>query len=60
MPINIEPVSKGVLEVKTTWNEKEANELLASGKWQLLHGGLAHMDSAGFQAKPCFVLGRME
>jgi hypothetical protein len=47
-------------EVKSCWEEAEVNELLKSGKWRLLTGGLAHRDLAGYCAKPCYILGRMK
>jgi len=59
MKTTIETKNSKVLEVKSTWNESEANTLLASGKWTLLHGGLAHKDDMGFTAKPVYILGRI-
>ena len=49
-----------VLEVKSTWDEDFANELLATKQWILLHGSIAHADSGGFQAKPLWMLGRIK
>ena len=49
-----------VIEIRSCWDEKEANELLSTKKWKLLHGGVAHKDTLGYQARPCFVLGRIE
>lgn len=51
---------KEVIEVKSVWDEATANTLLATRKWKLLHGGVAHADSMGYQAKPCWVLGRID
>ena len=48
-----------IIEVVIVWNSKEANERLAMG-WILLHGGVAHQDEEGFNAKPCFILGRKD
>jgi len=48
-----------VSEVKTVWTDEEANGLLIAG-WILLHGGIAHKDNGGFQARPVFVLARMK
>lgn len=47
-----------VREVRTTHDPDEANRLLASG-WNLLHGGIGHVDSLGYNVKPTFVLGRI-
>lgn len=59
--INTTPApDKEVIEVKTVWNETEANALLITRRWKLLHGGVAHADSMGFQVKPCWVLGRFD
>jgi len=49
-----------VLEVKTIWDEREANKLLATQKWILLCGSIAHKDLGGFQAKACWLLGRIK
>ncbi len=51
--------SDKVKEVKTTWDEKEANELLKKG-WTFIHAGVAHKDELGYCAKPIFVLARLE
>jgi len=48
---------ENISAVKTVWSEDEANDLLSKG-WMLLHGGIAHRDGGGFQAKPVFVLGK--
>ncbi len=56
----IECDTTGIVEVKATWDVAEANALLASGKWVIMHAGLAHQDGQGFVAKPCFVLARTE
>ena len=44
-------------QVKSTWDEAEANALLATG-WTLLHAGIAHADDMGYRAKPVFVLAK--
>ena len=49
-----------IVEVRTVWVDEEAYVLLASGDWILLHGGIAHKDMGGFQAKPCHVMGRLK
>ena len=49
--------AEDITAVKSTWDEDEANALLANG-WMLLHGGVAHKDAAGFQAKAIFILGK--
>lgn len=48
--------TRDIFRVKVTHNQDEANELLADG-WVLLHGGVSHLDTAGFNVKPVFVLG---
>lgn len=52
----IETESANIVEVRATWDEDEANKLLKEG-WLFLHGSIAHKDSGGFQAKPCWLLG---
>ena len=49
--------SENVSSVKSVWSEDEANQLLSTGEWRLLHGGIAHKDGLGYQAKPVYVLG---
>ena len=49
-----------ILEIKSSWDEAEVNALLASKHWIIMHAGLAHKDSAGFTAKPCYVLARIK
>jgi hydrogenase maturation factor len=49
-----------ILEVKSTFKQDEANELLATGKWVIMHAGLAHEDHMGFKASPCYVLARIK
>ena len=49
-----------IVEVRTVWDETTANQLLATKKWKLLHGGCAHADYLGLQAKPVWILGRLE
>lgn len=48
-----------IVEVRSVWSESDANALLATGKWRLLHGGIAHADAMGYQAKPVWVMGRL-
>ncbi len=55
--VTVETDESTVSAIKTVWSDEEANALLAEG-WILLHGGVAHRDSGGFQAKPVFVLGK--
>lgn len=57
--ITVETTHTDIREVKTVWEEIEANELLSSGEWLLLHAGCAHKDVMGFQAKPVFILARV-
>lgn len=47
---------KRYVAVKTVWQDSEATDLLQQG-WTLLHGGIAHATSDGYQAKSCYVLG---
>lgn len=47
------------IEVRTVWSDKEANDLFLDG-WQLIHGGMTHIDSQGLNAKVCFVMGKLE
>lgn len=56
--ITIETEYINIGEVKACWTEQEANELLATGKWVLLHGCVAHQDGLGYQAKPCWLMGK--
>lgn len=49
-----------VVSVKATFSETEANSLLQSGEWTLLHGCVAHQDQMGYQAKPCWLLGKIK
>ncbi len=53
----VPPKERKVKEVKTVWDETEANQLLKSG-WELMHAGIAHQDSCGYQARNIFVLAR--
>lgn len=48
-----------ILEVRTVLSDKEANNHLSHG-WILLSTGALHVDSAGYQAKTYFTLGRKE
>ncbi len=45
--------------VKTVWTEEEANALLETGQYVLMHAGVAHKDVTGYQAKPVYVLGKL-
>lgn len=56
--VTVESDEFSIGEVKTVWSDQEVNELLAQG-WIMLHGGVAHKDTAGYQAKPVFVLGKI-
>jgi len=47
--------NENIEQVKTVWSDEEANELFKKG-WELLHGGLAHRDNMGYNAKPCYVM----
>jgi len=60
MKTTVEINNSRIVEVLTVWTDAEANEKLATGKWILLHGGCAHRDVGGFQAKPVYMLGRTE
>ncbi len=51
--------TENIREVRTVWVDEEANALLDTKQWILLHSGVAHRDSGGFQAKVCHVLGRL-
>lgn len=53
--VTINDNSNKIKEIKTTWDEKEANKLLKDG-WIFLHAGLAHKDEMGYCAKPIFIL----
>jgi len=53
-------MEKKFSEVKTCWDEKEANSLLSDGKWELQHASVAHRGNGGFQAKPCFILAKIK
>ncbi len=55
--VNEQNNEKIITQVKTVWSDEEANELFAKG-WSLLHGGVAHKDVMGYQAKPCYVMGK--
>lgn len=44
-------------EVKTVFSESEANELIKKG-WSLMHVGLSHIDGAGFNAKPTYMMAK--
>ena len=45
-----------IREVKTVWNDAEANALLATGEWIMMHAGCAHIDGMGYNAKPVYIL----
>uniref|UniRef100_A0A6M3LM55 Uncharacterized protein n=1 Tax=viral metagenome TaxID=1070528 RepID=A0A6M3LM55_9ZZZZ len=55
MKIQLSVPDERIKKVKSTWDEKEANELLTQG-WILMSAGIAHKDDAGFQAKTIFIL----
>jgi len=57
--VSVETDYDKVSEVKATFDEAEANALLKSNKWTLLHGCVAHKDGLGYQARPCWLLGRI-
>ena len=44
-------------EIKICRDETEANKLLTDG-WLLLNAGVSHTDSAGYQAKIHFIVGK--
>lgn len=46
-------------EVRTVWDDDEANVLLENG-WTLADAGRAHTDSSGFNAKPVYILIRSD
>ncbi len=48
-----------IVEVITVFSDQEANNHLSHG-WILLATGAVHIDSAGYQAKTYFTLGRKE
>ena len=48
-----------IVEVKTVVSDEDANILFSKG-WILLHGGVAHIDTQGFNTKPHFIMARVE
>ena len=48
-----------IVEVKTVTSDEDANMLFSKG-WILLHGGVAHVDAQGFNAKPHFIMAKVE
>ena len=48
-----------IKEVKIVRTDTEANELLSQG-WQLMNVGVSHIDLAGYQAKPHYILARIQ
>lgn len=56
----IEYTRSDIKEVRAVWDEDEANELLHTGKWLIMHAGVAHADGLGFQAKPVYIMARTE
>lgn len=46
-------------ELRLTRDIDEANELLTKG-WVLMNAGSSHLDSAGYNVKPHFILARIE
>ena len=57
--VTIEFARTDIREVKSVWDEQEANDLLNRGDWIMMHAGLAHKDVMGFQAKPIFIMARI-
>lgn len=53
--IQIENVD--IREVRLVRSDEEANYLLSNG-WIFLNSGVSHTDSAGYQAKTHYMLGR--
>ena len=57
--VMVEEEGMHVAEVKTVWSDEEATQFISEG-WVLIHGGVAHKDNMGYQAKPVFILGKMK
>jgi len=55
--VTVETDNYEVTEVHASWDEEEANRMLQDG-WCLLHGCMGHKDNMGYQAKPCWLLGK--
>ena len=58
--VTVETDYQQVREVRTVYAQAEANKLLSGGKWTLLHGGVSHRDTTGYQAVPTFIMGRIK
>ncbi len=58
--VTIEYNRDDIKEVHSCWGQDEANKLLKTGKWIIMHAGLAHKDQGGFQARPIYVLARIK
>ncbi len=56
-PKGEEKETRCMKEVKTVWDDVEANKLITEG-WTLIHAGCAHKDNMGYNAKAVFVLAR--
>ena len=57
--VTIEYVRGDILEVRTVWEDTEANDLITSGEWIVMHAGCAHRDNMGFQAKPVYIMAKI-
>jgi len=57
MRIN-DQIQRDIKQVKTVNTDEEANDLLKAG-WIILHGGLAHVDDMGYNAKVHFIMARI-
>ena len=58
--VTIEYARKDIKEVRSVWDDQEANELLNTGDWIVMHAGCAHKDAMGFQAKPIYIMARIK
>jgi len=62
MKVNVDTESmtdQKIVEVRTVREDSQANKLFSEG-WILIHGGASHVDAQGFNAKPHFIMGRVE
>jgi hypothetical protein len=57
MEITTKFESNNVSETLVSWDMNEVNRLLKEG-WQILCAAVAHKDDFGYQAKPCWILGK--
>ena len=55
--VQVEKETRDIEEVRVVDDPDEVNQLLVSG-WVLLSSGARHIDSAGFNAKVYFIVGR--